>query len=82
MTYINQKKRIRPNDNNVIAFGKEAIKAYHEKRLPNYDINNLNNPNRSIYIPPQDPVSYINDDFKNININEPLLGPKCLCLIL
>ena len=79
-------KRYRPNDENVIMFGKEAVLAFQEKRLPDYNLERLKLKFCKIPAPtPITPISstlYDYSNSKNTDMNEPLLERRCLCFIM
>ena len=80
-------KRYHPNEENVKLFGREAILAFHEKRLPDYNLERLKLKFGIVPAPtPITPISstlYDYSNSNNIDMNEPLLDHnKCLCFIM
>ena len=79
-------KKFIPNDENIKLFGKEAMLAFHEKRLPDYNLERLklkfNIVPAPTYISPISSTLYNYSNSKNIDMNEPLLDHKCQCFIM
>jgi len=81
------------NENSKL-FGKEAILAYQENRIPDYNLERLRRKflDLSVVIdilPVPSTRSYIDYNTQyipgytlNSNVNEPLLKSRCLCVIL
>jgi len=94
---IDSDNREQINENSKL-FGKEAILAYQENRIPDYNLERLrrkflNSDTDSSVVIDIKPVpstipyvahstQYIPDYTLNSNVNEPLLKSRCLCVIL